>query len=226
MRTILLATIATAALSATSAFAQPAPPASVVIVHGLPGGDLQQPAELPVDISVDGSCALTRVAYRSIIGPLSLPPGTRRIAVHYPATGTCASAAAIGPAAVPFFSGENATVIAHVGPDGRPTASKFVNNVSAMPAGRARAAIHHTANAPQVDVYLTRAFGSPLQTTALTTGLTPGEQTVTPVAGDAQQFAITAAGASAAAFGPVGLNLSANYIFSFYVVGSLTNGTL
>ena len=200
--------------------------ASVIIIHGLPGGDLQQPADLPVDISVDGACALTRVTYKSIIGPLSIPEGTRSIVVHYPATGTCSSAAAIGPAAVPFNGGENATIIAHVGPDGAPTASKFANNFGATPAGRARATVHHTANAPAVDIYLTRAFGNAASTIALTTGLVPGEQTVLPIPGERQSLAITAAGSTTAAFGPAGLGLSPNNVYSLYVVGSLTNRTL
>ncbi len=214
-----------AVLTASPALGQ-STTASVIIIHGLPGGDLQQPAALPVDISVDGACALTRVTYRSIIGPLSIPAGTRSIAVHYPATGSCSSAAAIGPAAVPFNGGESATIIAHVGANGAPTASKFLNNLSATPAGRARVAIHHTANAPAVDVYLTRAFGTPSSTIALTTGFVPGEQTVLPIPGERQLLAITAAGSPTAAFGPVGLGLSPNNLYSLYVVGSLTNGTL
>ena len=214
-----------AVVAATPAFAQSGT-ASVIIVHGLSGGDLQQPAELPVDISVDGACALTRVTYRTIVGPLSIPAGTRSIAVHYPATGSCSSAAAIGPAAVPFNAGESATIIAHVAANGAPTASKFANNFSATPAGRARVAVHHTANAPAVDTYLTRNFGNAASTIALTTGLVPSEQTIVPIPGEHQQLAITAAGTSTAVFGPAGLGLSAGNVYSLYVVGSLTNRTL
>jgi hypothetical protein len=198
----------------------------VIVVHGIPGGDLQQPAALPVDISVDGACALTAVPFRSIVGPLAIPAGTRRLAVHYPSTGSCGGAAVIGPASVPFNAGENATIIAHLGANGAPTASKFANNTSATPTGRARVAVHHTANAPAVDVYLTRAFGTAASTLALTTGLVPGEQSVVPIPGEHQQLAITAAGTSTAAFGPVGLGLTPGNLYSLYVVGSLTNGTL
>lgn len=212
-------------LSAQPASAQ-STSASVIIVHGIPGGDLQQPAALPVDISVDGACALTNVNFRTIVGPLAIPAGTRRLAVHYPATGSCASAAVIGPAEVPFNGGETATIIAHLGATGAPTASKFVNNFGATPANRARVAVHHTANAPAVDVYLTRAFGTASSTIALTTGLLPSEQSVLPIPGEQQQLAITAAGSSSAAFGPAGLGLSPGNVYSLYVVGSLTNGTL
>jgi hypothetical protein len=200
--------------------------ASVIIVHGIPWGDLRQPSALPVDISVDGACAVTNLNFRTIVGPLAVPAGTRRLAVHYPATGSCSAAAVIGPAEVPFYAGEQATIIAHLDAGGSPTASKFLNNVSATPTGRARVAVHHTANAPAVDVYLTRAFGTAASTLALTTGLVPNEQSVVPVPGEPQQFAITAAGSTTAAFGPVGLGLSPGNLYSLYVVGSLTNGTL
>jgi hypothetical protein len=213
-------------LTPAAALAQSQAPPSILVIHGLPGGDLQQPRELPVDISVNGACAVTRLSYRGIVGPLTVPAGTYAIAVHYPATGSCSSPAAIGPANIPFYPGESSTVIAHVGADGRPTASKFVNNLAPTAANRARAAIHHTANAPAVDVYLTRAFGTPTSTIALTTGLVPGEQTTVPIPGERQQLAITAAGAAAAVFGPAGLGLSADNLYSLYVVGSVANNTL
>jgi hypothetical protein len=197
-------------LTPAAALAQSQAPPSILVIHGLPGGDLQQPRELPVDISVNGACAVTRLSYRGIVGPLTVPAGTYAIAVHYPATGSCSSPAALGPANIPFYPGESSTVIAHVGADGRPTASKFVNNLAPTAANRARAAIHHTANAPAVDVYLTRAFGTPTSTIALTTGLVPGEH----------------AGAAAAVFGPAGLGLSADNLYSLYVVGSVANNTL
>jgi hypothetical protein len=200
--------------------------ASVIIVHGIPGGDLRQPAALPVDISVDGACAVTNLSFRTIVGPLAIPAGTRRLAVHYPATGSCSAAAVIGPAEVSFAAGEAATVIAHLDASGSPTAAKFANNFSATPTGRARVAIHHTANAPAVDVYLTRTFGSAAATIGLTTGVVPGEQAVLPVAGEHQLLAITAAGSSTAVFGPAGVALSPGNAYSFYVVGSVTNGTL
>jgi hypothetical protein len=169
---------------------------------------------------------VTNLNFRTIVGPLAVPAGTRRLAVHYPATGSCSAAAVIGPAAVPFNGGETVTIIAHLDATGAPTASKFADSFGATPTGRARVAIHHTANAPAVDVYLTRAFGSAAATIALTTGLVPSEQSVVPVPGEHQQLAITAAGASAAVFGPAGVALSPGNAYSFYVVGSVANGTL
>lgn len=210
----------------SSQVAAQSPLPEVIIVHGIPGADLSQPGDLRVDISVDGACAIRQLAYRGIVGPLHVAAGTRNIAVHYPATGNCTSAPVIGPAAVPFYTGETSTVIAHLGSDGRPTASKFVNDLRTTTAGRARVLIHHTANAPAVDAYLTRAFGNPLSTVSLTTGLVAGEQAVAPVPGDTQQLALTAAGSTAAALGPVGVSLSPNRAYLLYVVGSLTNRTL
>ncbi|HEX8027129.1 MAG TPA: DUF4397 domain-containing protein, partial [Vicinamibacterales bacterium] len=90
-------------------------PAEVFVVHGIPGQDVAgAPRDLPVDVSVNGACALPNFRYGQVVGPLRLNAGTYRVAVHFPATGTCASAAVIGPAEVPFAAGENSTLIAHL----------------------------------------------------------------------------------------------------------------
>jgi hypothetical protein len=201
--------------------------AEVFVVHGIPGQDVAgAPRDLPVDVSVNGACALPNLRYGQIVGPLQLNPGTYRVAVHFPATGACTSAAVIGPADIPLFAGENATLLAHLTGTGALTASKFVNDLRQTAASRARVMVHHTANAPAVDVYLTTQFGNALATRGLATSVVNGETATLPVAGQNTQLAIAAAGQSAAAFGPVGLGLQANRLYLLYVVGSLANNSL
>ena len=201
--------------------------AEVFVIHGIPGQDVSgAPRDLPVDISVNGACALPNLRYGQIVGPLSFNAGTYTVAVHFPATGACTSAAVIGPAQVPFAAGENATLLAHLTGTGTLTASKFVNDLRQTPATRARVVVHHTANAPSVDFYLTNQFGNALATRGLATSVVNGESTTVPVAGQSTQFAITAAGQTAAAFGPVGLGLQPNRAYLLYVVGSLANNSL
>lgn len=216
---------AVVALAAQTANAQ-SRVAEVYVVHGIPGTDLNQPQELRVDISVNGACAIQRLPYKFIAGPFQIPAGTQRLAVHYPATGTCSSAAVIGPAAVPFAAGEQATIIAHLGANGAPTASKFLNNLSATGEGRARVLVHHTANAPAVDVYLTNQFGNLLSTRGLITGFAPGEQGVLPLRGAPADLALTLPGGTAAVLGPAGLGFESNRAYLVYVVGSVANRTL
>lgn len=216
---VLLALSAPAAAQSSSA--------QVFVIHGIPGQDVAgAPRDLPVDVSVNGACALPNLRFGQIIGPLSLREGTYTVAVHFPATGSCTSAAVIGPAQVPFAAGENATLLAHLTGTGTLTASKFVNDLRTTPASRSRVVVHHTANAPAVDFYLTTQFGNALSTRGLATSVVNGETTTLPVAGQNTQFAITAAGQAAAAFGPVGLGLQPNRAYLLYVVGSLANNSL
>jgi hypothetical protein len=82
------------------------------------------------------------------------------------------------------------------------------------------------ANAPAVDLYLTTQFGNVTATRGLATSVVNGETATLPVAGTSTQFAITAAGATAAAYGPSTLGLQPNKVYLFYVVGSLVNNSL
>jgi hypothetical protein len=201
--------------------------AEVFVVHGIPAADVAgAPAGLPVDVSIGGACTLPNLTFGQIVGPLHVPPGTYAVAVHFPATGRCTSPAVIGPAQVPLNAGENATVLAHLTGSGGLTASKFVNNLTRTPAGRARVTVVHAANAPAVDLYLTTQFGNLTATRGLATSVVNGETATVPVAGTSTQFAITAAGATAAAYGPSTLGLQPNKAYLFYVVGSLANNSL
>jgi hypothetical protein len=201
--------------------------AEVFVVHGIPGQDVSgAPRDLPVDVSVNGACALPNFRYGQIVGPLHFTPGTYRVAVHFPATGACTSAAVIGPADIPLYDGENSTLLAHLSGSGALTASKFVNDLRQTASTRARVIVHHTANAPAVDVYLTTQFGSALATRGLATSVVNGETASLPVNGQSTQLALTAAGQAAAAYGPVGLGLQPNRLYLLYVVGSLANNSL
>jgi hypothetical protein len=227
-KTISSLLLPAALLAAAPVHAQQAPVAEVFVIHGIPGADVGAPGALPVDVSVNGACALTNFQYGQIVGALHLAPGTYNIAIHLAnAASPCGNAPVIGPAAIPFFAGENSTVIAHLTAAGAPTASKFVNNLSPTAANRNRVTVHHTANAPAVDAYFTTAFGNPLATAALATGVVNGEQATIPAPGPiAVQFALTPAGTQTAAFGPATLQLSASKAYMLYVVGSVARGTL
>ena len=129
---LMLAVMAPAGCSDDSAPLAPAPAnASVYVLHGINGTDLQAAAELPVDVSVDGACTLTNFQFKSVAGPLALPPGTYAIAISLAnATTPCSNQAVIN-ASVPVTAGINATIVAHLANQGFPTAPVFVNEFSA-----------------------------------------------------------------------------------------------
>lgn len=227
-KTMLSLLLPAVLLAAAPASAQTAPPAEVFVIHGIPGADVGAPGSLPVDVSVNGACALRGFQYGQIVGALHFAPGTYNFAIHLAnSANPCGNAPVIGPAAIPLYAGENSTIIAHLTAAGAPTASKFVNNLSKTPAGRNRVSVHHLAAAPAVDAYVTTAFGNPLATAGLATGVVNGEQATLPAPGPvAVQFALTPAGTQTAAFGPVVLRLDPNKAYLLYVVGSLARGTL
>lgn len=227
-KTMMSFLLPAALLAAAPAHAQQAPVAEVFVVHGIPGADVGAPGALPVDVSVNGACALRNFQYGQILGALHFAPGTYTFAIHLAnSANPCGNAPVIGPAAIPLFAGENSTIIAHLTGAGAPTASKFVNNVSRTPTGRNRVSVHHTAAAPAVDAYVTTAFGNPLATAALATGVVNGESATLPAPGPvAVQFALTPAGTQTAAFGPVVLRLDPAKAYFLYVVGSVARGTL
>jgi hypothetical protein len=67
--------------------------ADVNVVHGIDGRDLGLEQSLPVDIAVDGACALKGVTFKQS-AKVSLPPATYTITVHI-ADGSCSQPAVI-----------------------------------------------------------------------------------------------------------------------------------
>jgi hypothetical protein len=67
--------------------------ATVKIIHGINGLDLNAARELPVDIAVNGQCALKGVKFAQSTD-VQFPPGTYRVTVH-PSNGSCSQKAVI-----------------------------------------------------------------------------------------------------------------------------------
>jgi hypothetical protein len=67
--------------------------ATITVIHGINGLDLNAASELPVDIAVNGSCALKGVKFTQSTA-VELGTGTYSITVH-PADGKCGAASVI-----------------------------------------------------------------------------------------------------------------------------------
>ncbi|MGB9752724.1 MAG: hypothetical protein C0183_08075 [Roseiflexus castenholzii] len=175
---VMLAALIALALASliSTAPAQAAGNAKVYVVHGIPGRDLGLQPSLPVDVSVNGACALTRFKYTDTVGPIELPAGSYDIKIHLSAslsTPPCSGPVAVA-ATVPFASGENATIVAHLTDSGAPTASKFMNDVTPASVGNGRIMARHTAPLPPVDL-IVKTFSSPA-TLAVIPNLANGQQ--------------------------------------------------
>jgi hypothetical protein len=205
--------------------------ATVYIIHGIPGKDINAllgaslPADLPVDVSVNGGCALQSFRFRQIVGPLSLPAGAYDIAISVanPAH-PCSNAAVISVNDLPLNAGESASIIAHLNTQGAPTASKFINNVSATQGLNGRVAVRHTANAPAVDVKVNTLLGLK-RLNATLPNLSNGNQAEADLPLGIYQASLFAAGTDARAFGPALVVAFPQTFRAVYAVGSLQNGT-
>jgi hypothetical protein len=185
--------------------------ADIYVIHGIPGD-----GGFPVDVSVNGACALPNFTFGTRVGPLNLPAGTYTIAVHAPADGNCGNPAAIGPVDLTFADGDNKTIIAHLSEAGAPTASVFNNDFSPTGRGNARLLAHHTAAAPAVDVVVARDYfgGGPRISVP---GFANGDQINTEIRPGDWQVTLELGGTPV--YGPTMLTLKPFTAYSVYAVG-------
>jgi len=180
-----------------------AAPASVRLVHGIPG--------LDVSVSLGNlGCKARNFKFGGLAAPLPLPAGTYRISIHPGAD--CAAAAIEGFANLPVTvdDNEDMTLAAHLTASGTPTLSRLDNPAARSSAGRARVIVHHVAAAPEVDVMFERTGGKAAMipdfanqsggSAPILLELKPGEW----------RASVSVAGTDAVALGPLQLSFAAN----------------
>ena len=219
-----LSTLAVAAgFLALQAWAAPAQAqdASVQVVHGINGTDLGFDEALPVDISVDGACALTGVSFRDIARDVALPAGSYEIAVTLAdeAAGPCAGLLAVG-GRVDLAVFENATIIAHLNQSASPALTKVSNDVSPLAAHDTRLAVVHAAVAPPVDVSIRRKRAS-----VRVDGLANGEQSFPSDVPAGSYDVRISPDTSFRSVARVKVPLDEQVSYTAFAVGSLENGT-
>jgi hypothetical protein len=182
--------------------------ATVSILHAVP--------DTPVDVYANGERLIDDFQPGTLTDPLELPAGSYDLAI-FPADAADGSGEPLLSAdGVTVPAGANATVVAHLGEDGTPVLTPFVNDVSAIPAGQARVTVRHTAAAPAVDV---RAGG-----TVVAPGLTnPNEASLVVPAGTVTADVVLA-GTDTVALGPADLNLAEGTNTIVYAWGSADAG--
>lgn len=178
--------------------------ATVSVLHAVP--------DTPVDVYANGERLIDDFQPGTLTDPLQLPAGSYDLAI-FPADAADGSGDPLLSAdGVTVPAGANATVVAHLGEDGTPVLTPFVNDVSAIPAGQARVTVRHTAAAPAVDI---RAGG-----TVVAPGLAnPGEASLVVPAGTVSADVVLA-GTDTVAIGPADLNLAEGTNTIVYAWGS------
>ena len=132
--------------------AQAAGKATVSVLHAIPGAT--------VDVYANGSLLLKNFKPGTLTAPQMLPAGTYDLKVVKAGAGAN-GAAVVEAKGTKVPAGANITVVAHLDANGKPALTPYVNDVSMVPAGKARVVVRHDAAAPAVDV---RAGGKPVFT--------------------------------------------------------------
>ncbi len=118
--------------------------ASLNVVHGIPGVD--------VNVCVNGAEAIPDFNPGEIVTGVALPAGAYDFKI-VGAADDCDADAILEATGVELADGKNYTAIAYLMEDGTPTLGLFKNNIKALDKGIARLTVRHTAAAPAVDVW-------------------------------------------------------------------------
>ena len=188
---------------------------TVYVVHGINGTDLGLDEALPVDISVNGACALSDFRFRDIAGPLMLDEGTYDIKVFLADATPCAGAEAIDGSGIFLPAGANVSIVAHLAEGGAPTATVFSNDLTRNP-GRAQLIPRHAADFGLVDIVFDGAV--------VFEDVPNGAQGVATVLPGRHEVAIAVADTDTRAFEAT-LVLRPFTMYAAYAVGSPANGT-
>lgn len=145
--------------------------AHVHAVHGIPGAN-----GFPVDIAVNGTCAVQGFTFGSVAGALTLPAGTHKVEIFIANSMTPCSGSAALSATPMLEAGTTYALVAHLTADGTPKLSGFALDLSMTKPGQGRFILHHTAAAPEVDVTVYRGEGSGKAPSVSVTGFANGDQ--------------------------------------------------
>ena len=192
-------------------------------VHGIDGRDLGLRKALPVDVSVDGACALPNFRFGQITDGITLPAGSYDIAISLrdrqnPCEGTTVIAGSFR-----FHANGTYSLVAHLDADGAPTASKFKLNDKEVRESFGRLTVIHTAVAPAVDITVSRPSQED-RGTAFERINNGGARTVT-LADGSWLARIYPSLALKSVAGPAEAPIQDGKVTVVYAVGSLANGT-
>jgi hypothetical protein len=143
-RLLGLGVAATLAVSMLGVGTASAADASLNVVHGIPGVD--------VEVCVNGAVAIPGFNPGEVVTGVPLPAGAYDVKV-VAAGDTCDDTAILEATGIELASDKDYTAIAYLMEDGTPTLGLFKNNVKPLAKGTARLTIRHAAAAPAVDVW-------------------------------------------------------------------------
>lgn len=127
--------------------------ATLNVVHGIPGVD--------VNVCLNGEVAISDFNPGEVVSGVELDSAASYDVKIVANAAACSGTAILEAADVTLEAGKNYTAVAYLMEDGTPTLGMFKNNVRPTAKSMARLTVRHTAAAPAVDVW---ANGSVLAT--------------------------------------------------------------
>jgi hypothetical protein len=201
-----LAVAASMAISLFGMGTASAADASLNVVHGIPGVD--------VNVCVNGAEAIPDFSYGQVVTGVALPAGSYDVKI-VAAADDCDGAAILEAAGVELMDGKNYTAIAHLTEDGSPTLGLYGNGTKPVAKGAARLVVRHTAAAGAVDVW---ANGTPL-----VKGFENGETAKAIVPKGVYAAWVSAPGDYEPVIGPSVLKLAKGFTYEVYAIGNNTD---
>jgi hypothetical protein len=193
------------AAPAWGALTKPAP-AIVTVLHALP--------DFTADVYVNGELTLSGFEPETATDPLELPAGEYTIEIRD--VGAAATSKPALKGAVQLKAGQNVSIIAGLTRDGAPALNVFANDLSRVPAGRARLIVRNVADMP--------SFGVRLDGDLVLKKVRNSGEATKEVGAGVYSFKTTSS--SGARIGPHELVLEEGTADIVYTVGSAEDGTL
>jgi hypothetical protein len=181
-----------------------AAPATVNVVHGIPG--------VAVKVCVDGNAVADHFRYGNTIVGAALPATAHK--VRLVRAGKSCRATAILESAYKLGAGRNYTIVANLNAAGTPNLAAFRTKLRPTVAGNARLTVRHTAQAPAVNVWAGAAklIGG--------TEFTWGKSATLGVPAGSYAVKVTLPGSTTPVIGPASTTLAAGHAYQVYAVGS------
>jgi Domain of unknown function (DUF4397) len=180
---------------------------TVTIVHGLP--------EFTADIYVNGELLLSGFQPEEATDPMELPADTYNVQIRDAGAPKNSDPALEADLEVP--GGKNLSVIAHLDEAGEPTVSVFDNDLSRVPAGRARVLLRHQAEAPPVGLMVD---GAPLLS-----GVSSGDEAERVIPAASHELVVADANGESLV-SPTSVDLQDGNAYYLYLIGSSTEANL
>jgi hypothetical protein len=181
--------------------------ATLNVVHGIPGVD--------VNVCVNDGEAISDFSYGDVVTGVPLADGVYAFKI-VAAADDCTADGILVAAGVDLMGGKNYTAIAYLDESGSPTLGLYTNGSKPVAKGSARLIVRHNAAAPAVDVW---ANGAPL-----VTDFENGESAKAIVPKGIYAAWVSLPGDYQPVIGPSVLELKKGFTYEVYAIGDATNG--